>query len=102
MVKAGGKAVTVQQLSLDLESDSALVTQARAAAFASAKDKATQYAALAGRTLGAVVSVTESSGASQPQVYATAAAAALAGSSVPVAAGSQSVAVDVTVVFSLQ
>jgi uncharacterized protein YggE len=101
VVKAGGKAVTVQQLSLDLESDSALVTQARAAAYASAKDKATQYAALAGRTLGPVVSVSESNGSSQPQVYATEAAAA-ATSSVPVAAGSQSVSVDVTVVFSLQ
>lgn len=102
VVKAGGKSVTIQQLSLDLESDSSLVTQARASAFASAKDKATQYAALAGRTLGPVVSVSEDSGAAQPQVYASAAAAAAPAGSVPVAAGSQNVSVDVTVVFSLQ
>ncbi len=103
VVKAGGKPVTIQQLSLDLESDSTLVTQARASAFASAKDKATQYAALAGRTLGAVLSVSESNGSTQPAVYASAAAAApAAASSVPVSAGSASVDVTVTVVFSLQ
>ena len=104
VVKAGGKAVTIQQLSLDLESDSSLVTQARASAFASAKDKATQYAALANRTLGPVVSVSESNGSTQPQPYASYAAAAPAAgtSSVPVSAGSQNVSVNVTVVFSLQ
>jgi uncharacterized protein len=102
VVAAGGKNVTVQQLSLDLESDSALVTDARAAAFASAKAKAQQYAVLASRTLGPVLSVSETSSDAQPQVFASAAAAASSGSSVPVAAGSQNVSVDVTVVFSLQ
>jgi uncharacterized protein YggE len=101
VVAAGGPDVSLQQLSLDLDSSSSLVTNARAAAFADAQAKAEQYAALAHRTLGPVVSVSESNNASEPQVFASAAAAA-ASTSVPIAAGSQSVGVDVTVVFSLQ
>jgi uncharacterized protein len=102
VLSAGGPQVTVGGLSLDLAGDSGLVTNARAAAYADAKTKAEQYAALASRTLGPVVSVSETVGASQPPVFASTAAAATDGSSVPIAAGSQNVSVDVTVVFSLQ
>jgi uncharacterized protein YggE len=98
---AGGKDVNVDGLSLDLASDSTLVNQARAAAYADAKAKATQYAALAQRTLGPVVSVSEHVDGGQ-QYYGYAAAAPSAGaSSVPIQAGSQSVSVNVTAVWSL-
>jgi uncharacterized protein len=100
---AGGKSVTVGGLTLDLQGDSGLVTNARADAFADALAKAQQYAALAHRTLGPVVSMSEHT--DQPSnfpIYAGAAsAAAAATSSVPIAAGSQNVSVNVTVVWSL-
>ena len=100
---AGGKTVTVGGLTLDLQGNSTLVTNARAAAFADAKAKAEQYATLSNRTLGAIVSVTEHTDqASNPYQYGYAAASAAAGSyGVPIAAGSQNVAVNVTVVWSL-
>ena len=47
-VSAGGPAVNLDQVSLDLTDDSALVTAARKAAFESAKGKAAQYAGLSG------------------------------------------------------
>ena len=99
---AGGKTVSVGGLTLDLQGDSALVTNARADAFADAQAKAEQYAALAHRTLGSVVSVSEHT--DQPSSYpieAAASAAAAAPASVPIAAGSQDVSVNVTVVWSL-
>jgi uncharacterized protein YggE len=99
---AGGKSVTIGGLTLDLQGDSALVTNARADAFADAQAKAQQYAALAHRTLGPVVSVSEHT--DQPSnfpIYAGAASAAAATTSVPIAAGSQNVTVNVTVVWSL-
>jgi uncharacterized protein len=98
---AGGKSVTVGGLTLDLQGDSGLVTNARADAFADALAKAQQYATLAHRTLGPVVSVSEHT--DQPSnfpVYAAASAAA-APAGVPIAAGSQNVSVNVTVVWSL-
>lgn len=101
-VSAGGKSVTVGGLSLDLQGSSTLVTNARAAAFADAKTKAEQYAALSGRTLGAIVSVSEHTDTVTPNQYGFAAAsAAAAAPGVPIAAGSQNVAVNVTVVWSL-
>lgn len=100
-IAVGGSTVTVGGLTLDLEGDSTLVTNARAAAFADAKTKAQQYAALAGRTLGSVLSVTEASDASSPTPEATYAAAASTFAAVPVAAGSAGVDVSVTVVWSL-
>jgi uncharacterized protein YggE len=101
---AGGKDVTVDGLSLDLGSDSSLVNDARAAAYADAKAKATQYAALAQRTLGPVVSVSEHVNQAPSPVYDMRAAAAPAAGSdvpVPVQAGSQSVSVNVTIAWSL-
>jgi uncharacterized protein YggE len=99
---AGGKSVTVGALSLDLQGSSTLVTNARTDAYNNAKAKAQQYATLAGRTLGAVVSVSEhvDQPSSYPQ-YGYAAASAAAGASVPIQAGSQNVSVNVTVVWSL-
>jgi uncharacterized protein len=102
VTKAGGSHVSVGGITLDLEGDSALITNARAAAYADAKAKAQQYAALADRTLGSIVSVTETTNQSQPQVFqGYAAAASAAAAPVPIAAGSQDVAVAVTVVWTL-
>lgn len=103
-VTAGGNAVRINGVSLDLEGNSALVVDARAAAFADAKAKAEQYAKLSGRTLGAVATVTEQVQDSPPvPVYdGRAVADAAVAKSVPIERGSQEVAVHVQVVWTLQ
>lgn len=54
---AGGSDAVVQGLSFSLDDDTAALEQARAAAYADARAKAEQFAELAGRKLGAVVSI---------------------------------------------
>ncbi len=101
VVTIGGKSVTMQGISLDLEGNGTLVKDARADAYADAKAKAEQYAKLAGRTLGPVVSVSEHVAQPSSDSYPFAAASAAAGASVPIQAGSQAVSVNVTVVWTL-
>jgi uncharacterized protein YggE len=100
-ISAGGPAVNLDDVSLDLTDDSALVTAARKAAFDSAKGKAAQYAGLAGRSLGAVTSIVETvqDGVVQPKYSPMAAAGDM--SAIPIQKGSQDVGVTVTVVFAL-
>ena len=99
-VSAGGNAVRVNGISLDLEDTGALVSSARDKAFAGAKAKAEQYAKAAGRTLGDVVSIAEDVAIPSPIPYAAADSARLA--SVPIQPGSQDVSVSVTVVFAMR
>ena len=101
VLSAGGPHVTVQGISLDLQSDGALVTSARAAAYTDAKTKAQQYAALAHRSLGRVVSVSEQVNQPQSTSYNMAAGASAAAAAVPLQGGSQNVSVNVTVVWAL-
>ncbi len=101
VTEAGGKQVSLGGLSLDLQGDSALITAARKAAFDDAKAKAEQYAGLANRSLGRVVTMTEHVDVPQQQQMYAAAPAAVRDAAVPIAAGSQNVSVDVTVVWSL-
>jgi uncharacterized protein YggE len=99
-VAAGGDATRVDGLQLDLEGDSALLTQARKQAFAEAKAKAETYAEAAGRGLGAVSSVTEQVNSSGPEQLSYSAMAAAAPKAVPIEPGSQKVSVAVKVVWS--
>lgn len=101
-VSAGGNAVRVDGISLDLDDTSSLMSSARTAAFTQAKAKAEQYAEAAGRPLGAVVSISEVTTNPTPvydQNFASAGSAV--SMPVPVQAGSQDVSVSVTVVFGL-
>ena len=102
-VSAGGNAVRVNGISLDLEDTGALVSSARDKAFADAKAKAEQYAKDAGRTVGDVVSITEDVAAPSPTPipYAAQLSASTAKASVPIQPGSQDVSVSVTVVFAM-
>jgi len=102
-VSAGGNAVRVNGISLDLEETSALVSSARDKAFADAKAKAEQYARAAGRRLGEVMSITEDVSTPSPiaMPYAAGDSAKLA-ASVPIQPGTQNVGVSVTVVFSMR
>lgn len=97
---AGGNSTQISGLSTDLQNDSALLNQARDAAFNDAKAKATQYAKSAGRTLGQVVRVEENDGTPTPTPVDVRANAASGTSAVPVQLGSTDVKVQVTVVFA--
>jgi len=101
---AGGNAVRVNGISLDLEETGVLVSKARDKAFADARAKAEQYAKAAGRPLGDVLSIAESVSTPSPIPLSNAAAAgsALDKASVPVQPGSQDVSVSVTVVFAMR
>jgi uncharacterized protein YggE len=102
-VGAGGNAVRVNQISLDLEDTGVLVSSARDKAFADAKAKAEQYAEAAGRSLGDVVSITENVATPSPTSvsYDAQARSAPDLAKVPIQPGSQDVSVSVTVVFAM-
>jgi uncharacterized protein YggE len=101
---AGGNAVRIDGVSLDVSDRGALLATARANAIADAKAKASQYASAAGRTLGPVSSISEVSDDYGPIPLPTAmfgVASARSASAVPIAAGSQRVGVSVTVTYAL-
>jgi uncharacterized protein len=66
VLMAGGDAVRVDGVDPGVEDDAALRVRARELAWADALDRATRLAALAGRSLGRVASITEGSAAAPP------------------------------------
>jgi uncharacterized protein len=99
-VHAGGNAVTVDGVSLNLTDTSGLLATARSRAVADAKAKAAQYAQALGQPLGPVVSVSDQT--QTPSVPVPMAASPSASrASVPINPGSQQLTVSVTVVFAL-
>jgi uncharacterized protein len=99
-VAAGRNLLRIDGVSLDLKDTGSLVSKARDDAFAEARTKAEQYAHAAGRSLGAVVSIQEVAQTPQPVYYGGYAAASMpAALRAPIQAGSQDVAVQVTVTF---
>jgi uncharacterized protein YggE len=102
-VKAGGNALRVNGISLDLEDTGVLVSSARDKAFGDARAKAEQYAKAAGRSLGEVISIAEDVWPPSPIAMATSGDLYSAkASAVPIQPGSQDVGVSVTVVFSMR
>jgi uncharacterized protein len=100
-VHAGGNAVTVDGVSLNLTDTSGLLASARARAVADARAKAAQYAQALGQPLGPVVSVSDQAQTTPSPVPMAANASAGKASSVPINPGSQQLTVSVTVVFAL-
>jgi uncharacterized protein YggE len=101
-VRAGGNAVTVSGISLNLADTSSLLARARASAIADARAKAVQYARALGQQLGPVVSVTDQAPV-QPFPYAAAGSASSSSRAapVPISPGTQQLSVSVTVVYAL-
>jgi uncharacterized protein YggE len=93
--------VDVGGMSFDISDDAALITEARSNAFTDAKDKAQEYADLADRTLGRVEVITENVRNPQPVFYGAAAGSRAGSPATPVAAGTLTVRVRVTVVWQL-
>ncbi len=97
-VHAGGNAVTVDNVSLNLTDSGSLLATARANAVRDARAKAAQFARALGEPLGPVISVTPDD-QSSPVVFGPNASAAKSGS-VPISPGSQQVSVSITVVYA--
>jgi uncharacterized protein YggE len=97
---AGGDATRINGVTFTIEDQSALLAQARDAAFADAKAKAEQYAKLAGRSLGRVSVITEGT-SSGGVIYPMERSAMSAGAPVPVSPGSQDVTLSTNVTWEL-
>ena len=100
LADAAGDAFGVDELGFEVEDPQPLHEQARAAAFADARARAEQYAALAGRLLGPVLRVEDGDGAAVP-VARGRAMAAESMAAMPVAAGESQVHAAVVVRFGL-
>lgn len=103
VVEAAGDDAQVQGVAFVLEDNAELLDAARAAAFDDARAKAEDYADLAGRRLGQLVSVSEVTTDRPPPIpFAAGGEAAAMDSSVPIAPGQQDVAVTVTTVWRME
>jgi uncharacterized protein len=95
---AGGNAITISNVSLNLTDDGPLLAVARANAMRDARAKAGQFARAAGERLGQVISITPAGSSSPPSSVPSASAGSAA---VPISPGSQQVSVSVTVVYAV-
>ena len=93
--------VTIQGMFFDISNDDALMQTARGNAFADAKSRATQYAQLAGRSLGRVEKIDETVDNGGPIFYGKDVAAAASGTPVPISPGTQTLTLNVTVTFQM-
>ena len=98
VVAAGGNATRINSVSYSIDNDSALVSDARARAFADAESRAQQYAGLAGLSLGKVISISETSDSTPPPAPVGRGAMA---ADVPLSPGQQTVSFSVTAVWEL-
>jgi len=101
MIDAGGDVARLHSTSLAHSDPAALAAQARQAAFADARSRAEQYAALAGLGIGEVLEVTESGHSNGAAPYAAGTALAPLSASMPVEGGTGEVAAAVTVRWRL-
>jgi len=100
-VHAGGNAVTVDEISLNLTDTSGLLATARARAIGDARAKAAQYARALGQPLGPVVSIIDQTQPPSLPVPLAANAAGSKAAEVPISPGSQQLSISVTVVYAL-
>jgi uncharacterized protein YggE len=100
IVSTGGDATRISSVSYSIADDSQLVKDARARAFQDAKNRADQYAQLAGLQLGKVLSISEASGAAPVGGMPPAPPRSLA-APVQLEPGQQTVSFSVTAVWEL-
>jgi len=101
-VEAGGNAVTVDDVSLDLTDQAAtLMARARANAIIDARDQAEEYAQAAGTRLGRVLSISTTGSDTVPSPVIPGASFAHR-SAVPISAGTQKVTSSVFVVYQMK
>jgi uncharacterized protein len=100
-VAAGGDASRLEGANFEYDDPSALLSGAREAAWRDAEAKASQYARLAGRSLGAVVGVSERAADGGPAPLPRVKLVAAAADAVPVEPGTTAVTVHVDVRWTL-
>ena len=100
IVSTGGDATRISSVSYSIADDSQLVKDARARAFQDAKNRAEQYAQLAGLQLGKVLSISEASSAAPVGGMPPAPPRSLA-APVQLEPGQQTVSFSVTAVWEL-
>jgi uncharacterized protein YggE len=100
IVSTGGDATRINAVNYTIEDDSQLVRDARSRAFNDAKDRAQQYAQLSGLTLGKVISISETAGATPPIPMPSGAPRQM-DAAVPLEPGQQTVGFQVTVIWEL-
>lgn len=99
-VQAGGNAVTVDDVSLNLTSTGPLMAAARTHAVANAKAQAQQFSSALGEPLGPVISISPvQQSTSTPLEFANEASGS-ARPSVPISPGTQQLSVSITVVYA--
>lgn len=99
--KAAGNSIRINQIAFSVKDTSALFDQARAAAVSQAATEAKAMATAAGKHLGALCSLNDSTPSSVPLNTSSFSSAAGIPSSVPIQAGSQQVKATVTAVYQL-
>jgi uncharacterized protein len=97
-VNAGGNAVTVNDVSLNLTDTGKLLAAARARAVQDAKAKAAQFAKALKEPLGPVISITPTQ--SSQVIFGVNAPLAYNSATVPISPGKQQVSVSITVVYA--
>jgi hypothetical protein len=100
LVQAGSN--QINGISFDVAEPKPMLDEARKKAVADARAKAELYASAAGVSLGRVVQIAESASVMPPQPMYRMAMAPAAAESVPIAAGQQTVAANVSVTFEIQ
>lgn len=100
-VRAGGNAVTVDNVSLNLTDTGPLLAAARGNAIKDARAQAEQFAKALREPLGQVISITPVQQQSTPLYANGDLVAPSASKSVPVSPGSQQVSVTITVVYAV-
>jgi uncharacterized protein len=100
-MRAGGNAMVVDGVSLNLSDNGSLLAAARGRAVADARGKAAQYARALGQPLGPMVTMSEQSPVPPLPVFTAPSARSAGSSPVPVSPGTQQVSVTVTAVFAL-
>ncbi len=100
-VRAGGNAVSVDNVALNLTSTGPLMAAARAKAVADGRAQAEQFARALGTPLGQVISVTPVQQQQQPEPLPFDNAAATSGhAAVKISPGTQQLSVSVTIVYA--
>lgn len=99
IVSTGGDATRIRSVTYSIADDSQLVKDARARAFNDAKDRADQYAQLAGLRLGKVLSISEATGNPPTPVAPQTRAVPTA---IPLEPGQQEVRFSVTAIWELE
>lgn len=100
-VTAGGNNTRLSGVSFAIDDNSALLRNAREAAFADARARADQYARLSGDKLGKALVITETNTATDTPTPSYRSAPDVAAAPIPVEPGQQTLSYSVTVKFAL-